>query len=120
MQCPKCEGDMEAVNYDGVEIDRCRNCKGIWFDIGESESLRDHQAAAAVDTGDPAKGRETNTISRYRCPRCAGGMMRMSDPQRKDIWFEECTACRGSFFDAGEFAELSRRNVTEYVLRTRK
>lgn len=97
---------METVDFEGIEVDRCRNCKGIWFDVGESESLGDGNAAVAIDIGDPALGKETNAITRYRCPRCDGGMMRMADPKSKEIWYEECTACRGSFFDAGEFAKF--------------
>ena len=25
---------MEAIEFEGVEVDRCKNCKGIWFDVG--------------------------------------------------------------------------------------
>ncbi len=80
MRCPKCRADMEQVEYDGVEIDRCKYCKGIWFDAGESELLRTKEAAVAIDTGDPRTGKHSNEIDNYRCPRCSGGMMRMVDP----------------------------------------
>lgn len=105
---------MEAVEYEGVEVDRCKNCKGIWFDVGENDLLRDRGAAAAIDTGDPSQGRQTNKIDRYRCPRCDGGMMRMVDPQRSHIWYEECTSCRGSFFDAGEFTDLAQDTISGF------
>lgn len=116
MQCPKCKSDMETVDHAGVEIDRCQSCRGIWFDVGESESLRSRDAASAIDTGDPLVGKDSNRINRYRCPRCDGGMMRVVDPRRKDVWYEECTACRGSFFDAGEFSDLNRDTVSEIIL----
>lgn len=115
MLCPKCNNEMEQLEYAGVEVDRCRNCKGIWFDVGESDQLRDGDAAAALDTGDPAKGRETNAIDRYRCPRCAGGMLRMVDPRRTHIWYEECTSCRGTFFDAGEFKDLTQDRISAII-----
>jgi Zn-finger nucleic acid-binding protein len=106
---------METLEHEGVEIDRCKNCKGIWFDVGESHSRRDQDAATAIDTGDPLKGRQTNEIDRYRCPRCDGGMMRMVDPQRSHIQYEECTSCRGSFFDAGEFADHTEDVIEELI-----
>jgi Zn-finger nucleic acid-binding protein len=109
---------MEAVDFEGIQVDRCTSCKGIWFDVGETEWLRDSNAAAAIDTGDPRTGRETNEIVRYRCPRCDGGMMRMVDPRRDDIWYEECTSCRGVFFDAGEFSELNRDAVSGFLRQT--
>ena len=114
MRCPKCRADMEQVSYAGVEIDRCKYCKGIWFDAGESEALRDKDAVAAIDVGDARAGKRSNKIDNYRCPRCGGGMLRMVDAQQKHIWFEECTACRGSFFDAGEFRDLTQHTISDF------
>ena len=117
MVCPKCKNDMEAIEFEGVEVDRCKNCKGIWFDVGENDSLRERDAATAIDTGDPSQGRQTNNIDRYRCPRCDGGMMRMVDPQHLHIWYEECTSCRGTFFDAGEFTDLTQGSIADFFKR---
>lgn len=36
MKCPKCSGAMEIVRYQDIEIDRCKNCKGIWFNMLEN------------------------------------------------------------------------------------
>lgn len=108
MICPKCQSDMEAVEYEGIEVDRCKSCGGIWFDAGESHWLRHEEAASAIDTGDPATGKEQNEIKTYRCPRCNGGMLRHVDLEQEHIHYEECTSCRGSFFDAGEFAALMK------------
>ena len=99
---------MEAVEYDGVEVDRCKACQGIWFDAGESHWLRHTDAASAIDTGDPSTGRAHDEIRAYRCPRCDGGMMRKTSLNSARIQYEECTSCRGSFFDAGEFTDLIR------------
>ena len=114
MRCPKCRTDMEQVDYEGVEIDRCTHCKGIWFDAGESEALRDNAAAIAIDTGDAKSGRESNQIDNYNCPRCSGDMARVVDPQQKHIWYEECVSCNGSFFDAGEFVDLTQRSISDF------
>lgn len=97
---------MQTIEHDGFEVDRCRDCHGIWFDLGESDFLRNVVAANAIDTGDPERGRETNLVDRYRCPRCGGGMMRRVDVRGEHVKYEECTSCRGTFFDAGEFATL--------------
>ncbi len=39
MKCPKCGADLSAVDYHGVQVDRCPECNGVWFDAGEVESL---------------------------------------------------------------------------------
>lgn len=40
MKCPKCGHDLAAMSYEGITIDRCTNCAGIWLDPGELEQLR--------------------------------------------------------------------------------
>jgi Zn-finger nucleic acid-binding protein len=44
-------------------------------------------------------------------------MMRKTDPKKKQIQYEECTSCRGTFFDAGEFTDLVRVAISELVQR---
>ena len=114
MRCPKCRADMEQVEYEGTEIDRCTICGGIWFDAGEIDIMRDEKAAAAIDTGDASKGKQTNMIDRYRCPRCSGSMVRMVDPDQPHIWYETCSSCSGSFLDAGELRDLSTVSIADF------
>ena len=40
MQCPKCAQAMEKVKFQDVEIDRCINCGGMWFDMLELDELK--------------------------------------------------------------------------------
>jgi Zn-finger nucleic acid-binding protein len=114
MRCPKCRADMEQVEYEGTEIDRCTICNGIWFDAGEIDILRDKQAAAAIDTGDAGTGKESNKIDRYQCPRCSGDMVRVVDPRQTHIWYETCGSCSGSFLDAGELRDLSTVSIADF------
>jgi len=114
IRCPKCKADMEQVEYEGVEIDRCVLCNGIWFDAGEIEVMRDKKAAAAIDTGDAAIGKALNVIDNYRCPRCSGSMVRVVDPQQTGIWYEICSSCSGSFLDAGELLDLSKVSIGDF------
>lgn len=114
MKCPKCNSPMEQVEYEGVEVDRCTACKGLWFDSGEKESLGSAKAAADIDVGDAHAGAELSEIDEYPCPRCSGSMIRMVDPKQSHIWYETCGACGGSFFDAGEFRDLSKKTVSDF------
>ncbi len=45
MRCPKCGATLEAEAYHGIEIDRCTECDGIWFDAGEAELLIEKETA---------------------------------------------------------------------------
>lgn len=37
--CPKCDGKLVEVDFEGVNIDLCDKCGGAWLDAGELETL---------------------------------------------------------------------------------
>ena len=113
MRCPKCRSDMVQIDVQGTEVDRCNGCNGLWFDAGEIEALRNKEAASLIDTGSASQGKEFNVVDNYRCPRCGGEMCRTADEQQRHIWYETCAECSGSFFDAGEFLDLSQLTVSD-------
>ena len=39
MQCPKCGAPMHTYNRNGVQIEQCSGCRGIFLDYGELEAL---------------------------------------------------------------------------------
>lgn len=39
MTCPKCGGEMHENQRNGVTIEQCRKCHGIFLDRGEFEQL---------------------------------------------------------------------------------
>ncbi|MCC6620646.1 MAG: zf-TFIIB domain-containing protein [Deltaproteobacteria bacterium] len=39
LRCPKCGKNMAEEQYEGIAIDRCTGCGGVYFDAGETEQL---------------------------------------------------------------------------------
>ncbi len=39
MKCPKCGADMQEIEMDGILVDKCSGCDGIFFDRGEVELM---------------------------------------------------------------------------------
>jgi Zn-finger nucleic acid-binding protein len=39
--CPKCQGAMRTYERNGVHVDQCSECRGIFLDRGELERLID-------------------------------------------------------------------------------
>jgi len=39
MSCPRCDGTLGESEFEGVMIDTCERCGGIWLDSGELERL---------------------------------------------------------------------------------
>ena len=49
MKCPSCpETTLVMTERQGVEIDYCPACRGIWLDRGELDKLLDKAAAATA------------------------------------------------------------------------
>jgi len=106
---------MEKVVYESVEVDRCRGCKGIWFDMHEQEDLKSMPGSESIDIGDPSVGKKYNRVDRINCPVCEAPMIRMVDRHHPHIWYEACTLCYGVFFDAGEFSEYKSEGWLSFV-----
>jgi uncharacterized protein len=49
LTCPVCQGAMRELNKEGVLIDVCTQCRGVWLDRGELEKLSNLIAAAPFD-----------------------------------------------------------------------
>lgn len=39
MNCPRCDGSLKTNSFEGVDIDTCEKCGGVWLDSGELEQL---------------------------------------------------------------------------------
>ena len=59
--CPKCQGAMRSYERNGVTIDQCQECRGIFLDRGELERLIDTEEqryGAAPQFADPSSYRD--------------------------------------------------------------
>ena len=46
MKCPSCEELLIMSERQGVEIDYCPKCRGVWLDKGELDKIIEKSAAA--------------------------------------------------------------------------
>ena len=57
LECPRDEGSMlVAVDRNGVTVDACPRCRGVWLDRGELDKLIDLEAAASDDFANEIRG----------------------------------------------------------------
>jgi len=50
MKCPVCDVDLAMAERQGIEIDYCPKCRGVWLDRGELDKIIER---AAADVGSP-------------------------------------------------------------------
>jgi hypothetical protein len=53
MKCPVCDVALSISSREGVEIDFCPQCRGVWLDRGELDKVIE-RAAASLAPASPA------------------------------------------------------------------
>lgn len=66
LTCPVCQGAMREANKNGILIDICTQCRGVWLDRGELEKL---SAFVANDPGQMPSPRDDDQLHRKEGPR---------------------------------------------------
>jgi Zn-finger nucleic acid-binding protein len=54
MQCPMDGTELQMMDRQGVEIDYCPKCRGVWLDRGELDKIID-RSAPSVALAEPAR-----------------------------------------------------------------
>ena len=107
MLCPECNDEMLILELDGVEIDCCDECRGIWLDEGELELLietgsdSDQPIIKALTSPDAIKEKD-----RRRCPVCNKKMLLVDIPLDPVVEIDRCPGNHGLWFDKGELEQI--------------
>ncbi|MBW0152085.1 MAG: zf-TFIIB domain-containing protein [Phenylobacterium sp.] len=71
--CPACRVDLVMTDRQGIEIDYCPKCRGVWLDRGELDKIIER--SAAYEAGSPlpqAAPEPPRTAPGYGQPRDGG------------------------------------------------
>jgi uncharacterized protein len=49
MQCPVCQIELKMADRQGVEIDYCPQCRGVWLDRGELDKIIERLTSASFE-----------------------------------------------------------------------
>ncbi len=75
--CPNCNAGMHEVSRNGVLIDVCTQCRGVWLDRGELEKLLDF--VRRLDEEWSRDGRDWDDDRRASRPVRKSGLSRIFD-----------------------------------------
>lgn len=105
MICPKCKTETlkDFGQMEGVDIDFCGTCKGIWFDAGELAFY----VEASEDVPGLDKALQTGRDSGCLCPRCkTQHLVETQYLPGETLLIDICPACHGIFLDRGELPKV--------------
>ena len=93
--CPECNEPDVVLVLDGVEIDYCRRCQGIWLDTGELQHF--------THLSREIPGQDlTSRPSRFNCPVCGQQMTEYQFHPRTNLMIDACSH-HGIFLQDHEF-----------------
>lgn len=62
LPCPVCKIDLLMSERQGIEIDYCPECRGVWLDRGELDKIVERSASEAI--GGNASNSATDQVTR--------------------------------------------------------
>jgi Zn-finger nucleic acid-binding protein len=106
--CPVCRINMNEIfgkseTELSINIDKCPNCEGFWFDnrdlfLISSDIAKQHDKEITKKETPDSK-----SVDRI-CPNCAMPMILLKDPElSKTVQIDICPKCMGLWLDQGEF-----------------
>jgi hypothetical protein len=107
VDCPICREPLIVAEREGIELDVCPWCHGLWFDAGELALLSEklgRTLRVAERSPEPA---ETGEKPR-ECPRCDRAMDKIMLGTSPRVLLDRCAA-HGLWFDQGELGALVRQ-----------
>lgn len=100
--CVICDVGMIARDVDGVEVDLCPACHGLWLDKDEVQALAAKQSEALAELREQME-RETipsgAPVVERPCPACRGKLMIAA---LSGVHVRHCANCDGIFLERDE------------------
>ncbi|WP_070158227.1 zf-TFIIB domain-containing protein [Sphingobium phenoxybenzoativorans] len=85
MLCPVCSTGLAMSDRQGVEIDYCPQCRGVWLDRGELDKIIERNCAQPAPQAMPQAAPQQS----YRPDRGYGGQDGYYGKKRKKSFLEE-------------------------------
>jgi Zn-finger nucleic acid-binding protein len=104
--CVKCNSILDRATFQGLEMDLCPKCGGLWLDRGEitrASTLPEEELARLrgllLGAGGPPP---VPTENKAPCPACPG---RLAEVVLGAVHVDYCGTCHGIFLDRGELED---------------
>lgn len=106
LTCVKCTSVLDQATFEGLEVDLCPRCGGLWLDRGEitraarlPESEISRLRGLLLDSSGPPPLASTHLVP---CPACSGSL---AEVLLGNVHVDYCSSCHGIFLDRGELEQ---------------
>jgi len=113
--CPHCEKPLQTIQIQldkPIHIERCTDCFGLFFDLGEMEALLNHSVTHVtginlehIDNINTDRYRSKQVVKYIKCPVCQAFMHRANFSKKSGVIVDSCRD-HGFWLDSGEVTHL--------------
>ena len=107
VDCQVCREPLIVAEREGIELDVCPWCHGLWFDAGEL-ALLSEKLGRSLRAAEGALERAESSEKPRACPRCKRAMEKVVLGTSPRLLLDRC-AGHGLWFDHGELGALVRQ-----------
>jgi Zn-finger nucleic acid-binding protein len=104
--CVKCNSILDRATFQGLEVDLCPRCGGLWLDRGEIARAAKLPEAELTRLRRLLRGASgpppVPTESKAPCPACDG---KLAEVLLGQVHIDYCGTCHGIFLDRGELEQ---------------
>jgi uncharacterized protein len=116
VNCSGCKKAMAEVVVEGVTIDTCAQCGGVWLDSGEADDLA--KKGGKTSPKDELKKKKYELLKQWKvspqdprptdrsCPRCEEHLVRVNYKQVPGLLVDKCPKDCGLYLDKGELEKV--------------
>lgn len=109
MRCPKCEQSLEEFSIQGIGVERCKKCGGIWFGKDELKKIRDERdknlSWLDFDLWSDANQLESEEGDFISCPNDSKDLFKIKYGT-SGVIVDVCLDCYGVWLDKGELDKI--------------
>jgi len=115
MKCPRCGSILCTVEYDGVMIEVCPDCKGEWLHAGELQKIVEHhdevftqeEIASLEAVNKEIFTAEKENFDELSCPHCENAQMEQFNyGDTSGIILHKCPECGGIWTDKDQLKKV--------------
>lgn len=106
-ECPRCASKLSTQVVEGVEIETCPSCGGIWLDADELKELASKEVQSSHEIA-PTAFSPHDAEGDMRCPKCQkiklDAFIYAFD---SGIELDRCPQCQGVWLDKNELDQVA-------------
>jgi Zn-finger nucleic acid-binding protein len=115
MKCPRCNAILTEVEYDGVEVELCSDCRGEWLHAEELQKMVEHhdhvfsakEIASLEAVNQPIITVEDQSRDVLNCPYCETiEMERFNYADTSGVMLHKCLECGGIWADKEQLEKI--------------